>query len=164
MIGLLRVMFFPLFGEGQGAAPPRSGDGRIARVGLLAGVPSASVRRRELCAILPEAPVEATATNLEAAVAAGQALAALGQLHLERLRGAGGEVVARAAELEDDLQPGELDALGGAQLRASRCSCRARSPGSVTLIDALPLLTFTVPPLIVTGARRGVDWADDRRG
>src|SRR5215218_118925 len=49
--------------------------------------------------------------DLEVALAVGDALDALGQLDLDGPRAAGGDVVARAAELEHDLQPCELDAI-----------------------------------------------------
>src|SRR6266496_4056944 len=42
--------------------------------------------------------------SLEMAFAVDQALAARGELHLQRGRGAGRDVVPRAAELEDDVQ------------------------------------------------------------
>ena len=51
----------------------------------------------------------------ELALAVGQALGPVGQLDLDHLGGAGGEVVACAAEAQDGLASGELGGLGGAQ-------------------------------------------------
>ena len=78
------------------------------------------MRRLELCAIWPVRAGRGDGEGIEAAVAAGQPPAALGQLHLQRLRGAGGDVVALAAELEGDLQPCEPDGLGRAHCERAR--------------------------------------------
>ena len=80
------------------------------------------------CAILPEAPVEATARTLSWPLRSARRSAALGQLDLDRLRGAGGEVVARAAELRGwPCSPASLTRLGGAQReRAGAVAGRGR--------------------------------------
>src|SRR5215218_4553473 len=95
------------------AAPPWWGRGRSGPPGFLASLRGcAQVERQSARALrdLARGARRGERQNLQAALAVGQPPAALGQLHLERLRGAGGDRVPGAAEPQDGLQSGELDA------------------------------------------------------
>ena len=85
------------------------------------------MRRRELCASLPERARRGDRQNLQAALGVSQPPAARGELDLERLGGAGGDRVPGAAQLDGDPEPGELDALSAAQReRAGAVAGRGR--------------------------------------
>ena len=116
---------------------------------LFAPVPSASVRHRELLADLARGAGQGDRPDLGGPFV-GQAPGALRQLHLERLLVARGDVVARAAEPEATFRPLSLMPL--AERNASE---PVQLPGDIaerlTLIDAAPLFTLTVPPLMFTG-------------